>query len=50
MSIDFSNGNKCGASPELNNVFIGGIAVCNAGNLATCGHEAAGLSNVFAGG
>jgi len=32
-----------------NNVFIGGIAVCNAGDLATCGDAATGSSNVFIG-
>lgn len=31
------------------NVFINGIAVCNAGDLATCGHAASGSSNVFVG-
>jgi len=31
------------------NVFIGGIAVCNAGDLATCGHAASGSSNVNVG-
>ena len=31
------------------NVFIGGIAVCNAGDLATCGHAASGSSTVFVG-
>jgi len=28
------------------NVFIGGIAVCNAGDLATCSHKASGSGNV----
>lgn len=41
------------ASPVMiagsNNVFINGIAVCNAGDLATCGHSATGSSNVFVG-
>tara|TARA_Y100000816_G_scaffold280185_1_gene253274 strand:+ start:745 stop:1014 length:270 start_codon:yes stop_codon:yes gene_type:complete len=32
-----------------NNVFVGGIAVCNAEDLATCGHNAAGSSNVNVG-
>jgi uncharacterized Zn-binding protein involved in type VI secretion len=32
-----------------NNVFIGGIAVCNAGDLATCGDAATGSSNVNVG-
>jgi len=31
------------------NVFIGGIAVCNAEDLATCGHAASGSSNVNGG-
>ena len=31
------------------NVFIGGIMVCNAGDLATCGHAATGSNNVFVG-
>jgi uncharacterized Zn-binding protein involved in type VI secretion len=31
------------------NVFIGGIAVCNAGDLATCGHAASGSSDVNVG-
>ena len=31
------------------NVFINGIAVCNAGDLATCGHSASGSSNVNVG-
>lgn len=31
------------------NVFINGIAVCNAGDLATCGHPATGSSNVLVG-
>ena len=29
-------------------VFAGGVAVCRAGDLATCGHAATGSSNVFA--
>lgn len=32
-----------------NNVFINGIAVCNAGDLATCGHAASGSGDVFVG-
>lgn len=32
-----------------NNVFIGGIPVCNAGDSATCGHKASGSSNVNVG-
>ena len=32
-----------------NNVFIGGIAVCNAGDAATCGHTASGSSDVNVG-
>ena len=31
------------------NVFINGIAVCKAGNLATCGHAATGSGNTNAG-
>ena len=31
------------------NVFIGGVAVCNAGDAATCGHYASGSGNVFVG-
>jgi len=30
-------------------VFIGGIAVCNAGDLATCGHAASGSSTISVG-
>lgn len=41
------------ASPTMvagsNNVFIGGIAVCNAGDAATCGHTASGSDNVNVG-
>lgn len=32
-----------------NNVFVGGTAVCNAGDLATCGDAATGSSDVFVG-
>ena len=32
-----------------NNVFVGGIAVCNAGDLATCNHNASGSDNVNVG-
>ena len=32
-----------------NNVFIGGIAVCNAGDKATCGHAATGSGDVNVG-
>ena len=32
-----------------NNVFINRIAVCNAGDLATCGHAVTGSNNVFVG-
>jgi uncharacterized Zn-binding protein involved in type VI secretion len=31
------------------NVFIGGIAVCNAGDLATCAHPASGSPDVNVG-
>ncbi len=41
------------ASPTMiagsNIVFINGIAVCNAGDLATGGHAATGSNNVFVG-
>lgn len=41
------------ASPTMiagsKNVFIGGIAVCNANDLATCGHAATGSSDVNVG-
>lgn len=32
-----------------NNVFVGGVAVVNAGDLADCGHEATGSANVNVG-
>ena len=32
-----------------NKVFIGGIAVVNAGDLATCGHASTGSKDVFVG-
>jgi len=32
-----------------NSVYIGGIAVCNAEDTATCGHAATGSSDVFVG-
>jgi uncharacterized Zn-binding protein involved in type VI secretion len=32
-----------------NNVFIGGVAVVNAGDLATCGDAATGSANVNVG-
>jgi uncharacterized Zn-binding protein involved in type VI secretion len=32
-----------------NNVFVGGIAVVNAGDSATCGHQSTGSSNVYVG-
>lgn len=32
-----------------NAVFVGGIAVCNAGDLATCGDAATGSADVFVG-
>ena len=32
-----------------NNVFIGGIPVCNAGDVATCGHVATGSGDVLVG-
>ena len=47
------HGSGVHASPIMiagsNNVFIGGVAVCNAGDLATCGHPATGSSNVNVG-
>jgi uncharacterized Zn-binding protein involved in type VI secretion len=36
-------------SAGSNNVFIGGIAVVNAGDSATCGHTSSGSSNVMVG-
>ena len=48
-----SHGSGVHASPIMiagsNNVFVGGVAVCNAGDLATCGHPATGSSNVNVG-
>ena len=38
-----------GLPPHANNVFVGGTAVCNAGDLATCGDAATGSSDVFVG-
>ena len=32
-----------------NNVFVNGIAVCNEGDLATCGHPASGSEDVIVG-
>jgi uncharacterized Zn-binding protein involved in type VI secretion len=32
-----------------NDVFVTGVAVCNAGDLATCGDAASGSSTVFVG-
>jgi len=32
-----------------NNVYIGNILVCNAEDLATCGHAASGSGNVYVG-
>ncbi len=47
------HGSGVHASPIMiagsNNVFVGGVAVCNAGDLATCGHPATGSSNVNVG-
>ena len=47
------HGSGSHASPIMiagsNNVFVGGVAVCNAGDLATCGHPATGSSNVNVG-
>jgi uncharacterized Zn-binding protein involved in type VI secretion len=36
-------------SAGSNNVFIGGIAVVNAGDSASCGHSASGSNDVFVG-
>ena len=48
-----SHGRSPHASPTMiagsDSVFIGGIAVCNAGDLATCGHAASGSSTVSVG-
>jgi len=48
-----SHGDSPHDSPTMvagsNNVFIGGIAVCNAGDAATCGHTASGSGNVNVG-
>lgn len=35
---------------KTNKVFVGGIAVVNAGDLATCGHVATGSGDVMVGG
>ena len=47
------HGNGAHASPTMvadtNNVFVGGVAVVNAGDLATCGHAATGSANVIVG-
>jgi uncharacterized Zn-binding protein involved in type VI secretion len=47
------HGNSPHSSPTMiagsNNVFIGGKAVCNAGDSATCGHTASGSSDVNVG-
>ena len=47
------HGSGVHASPIMiagsNNVFVGGIKVCNAGDFATCGHPATGSSNVNVG-
>ena len=47
------HGSGVHASPTMiagsNNVFVGGVAVCNAGDLATCGDAATGSTDVFAG-
>ena len=48
-----SHGVGVHASPTMiagsNNVFIGGVAVCNTGDSATCGHTSTGSSNVNVG-
>ena len=47
------HGTGAHASPKMiagsNNVFIGGVAVVNAGDLATCGHASTGSANVNVG-
>ena len=47
------HGSGAHASPTMiagsNNVFIGGVAVCNARDSATCGHTSTGSSNVNVG-
>ena len=47
------HGTGAHASPTMiagsNNVFIGGVAVVNAGDLATCGDAATGSANVNVG-
>ena len=46
-----SNYTSCGPTmiAGSNNVFIGGVAVVNAGDLATCGHASTGSANVNVG-
>lgn len=41
--------NNAKITANSNNVFVGGKAVCNAGDVATCGHVATGSSNVNVG-
>jgi uncharacterized Zn-binding protein involved in type VI secretion len=47
------HGTGAHASPKMiagsNNVFIGGVAVVNAGDLATCGDASTGSANVNVG-
>ncbi len=47
------HGNGAHASPTMiantNSVFVGGVAVVNAGDLATCGDAATGSANVNVG-
>ena len=47
------HGTGAHASPKMakgsSTVFVNGIAVCRAGDSASCGHEASGSGDVFAG-
>jgi len=48
------HGNGAHAGPEMvvasGSVFCSGLGVCRQGDSASCGHEATGSGNVFAGG
>lgn len=41
--------NAATITADSNNVFIGGVAVANSGDLATCGHPGSSDSNVHVG-
>ena len=41
--------NSASMGAGSNNVFIGGIPVCNAGDVATCGHTSTGSGDVNVG-